>query len=137
MSTKRSKKFRILDALKAQSTIIVSDILSKHGIESVMVPKNMIHLLQSFDLTTNASLKKIDKWAFSKYFRSSIMEALERRFDSWCHKNKRRLTTFRLDASTCQCHERGVPIFRIFKRQRSDGCRAAWITKIWIRMKIV
>ena len=39
----------------------ISDVLSKHGIESVMVPKNMIHLLQSFDLTTNASLKKIDK----------------------------------------------------------------------------
>ena len=55
------KSFLILDAFKAQSTIIVSDILSKHGIESVMVPKNMIRLLQPFDLTTNASLKKIDK----------------------------------------------------------------------------
>ena len=37
----------------------------------------MTHLLQPLDLSTNASLKKIEKRAFSKYFRSSIMEALK------------------------------------------------------------
>ena len=51
--------------------------LSKIGIESVMEPKNMSHLLQPLDLTTNASLKKIKKRVFSKYFSSSIMEALK------------------------------------------------------------
>ena len=44
----------------------VSDVLPKDGIESVMVPKNMTHLLQPLDLTTNDSLKKIEKSAFSK-----------------------------------------------------------------------
>ena len=67
----------IWDAFKAQSTVNVSDVLSKQGIESVMVPKNMTHLLQPLDLTTNASLKKIEQRAFSKYFSSSIMEALK------------------------------------------------------------
>ena len=53
----------------------VSDVLLKHEIESVMVPKNMTHLLQPLDPSTNASLKKIEKKGFSKYFSSSIMEA--------------------------------------------------------------
>ena len=38
----------------------------------------MKHLLQPLDLTANASLKKIEKIAFSKYFSSSIMEALKK-----------------------------------------------------------
>ena len=71
------KSLLIWDAFKVQSTANVSDVLSKHGIESVMVPKNMINLLQPWDLTTNASSKKIEKRAFSKYFSSSIMEALK------------------------------------------------------------
>ena len=37
----------------------------------------MIHLLQPLDLTTNASLKKIVKRGFSKYFSSSIMKVLK------------------------------------------------------------
>ena len=71
------KSLLIWVAFKAQSTANVSDVLSKHGIESVMVPKNMTHLLQPLDLTKNASLKKIEKRTFSKYFSSSIMEALK------------------------------------------------------------
>ena len=37
----------------------------------------MTNLFQPLDLTTNASLKKTDKRAFSKHFSSSIMEALK------------------------------------------------------------
>ena len=55
----------------------VSDVLSKHRTESAMEPKNMAHLLQPLDLTANAILNKVDKWAFSKYFSFSIMEALK------------------------------------------------------------
>ena len=80
----------------------------------------MTHLFQPLDLTTNASLKKIDKRAFSKYFSSSIMEALKEDPTRDVTTIKVDLTTSRLEASTCQCHERGIPIFRIFKRQRSD-----------------
>ena len=74
----------------------------------------MTYLLQPLDLTTNASLKKIEKRAFSKYFSTG------RRSGSRCHNNKSRLTTFRLEASICQCSERGVSILRIFKSQRGD-----------------
>ena len=42
-----------------------------------MVPKNMTHLLQPLDLTTNGSLKKFEKREFSEYFTSCIMKALE------------------------------------------------------------
>ena len=41
--------------------VSVSDVLSKHRIETVMVPKNMAHLLQPLDLTANAILNKVDK----------------------------------------------------------------------------
>ena len=71
------KSLLIWDAFKAQSTVNASDVLLKHGTESVMVPKNMTHLLQPLDLTTNTSLKKIEKRPFSKYFSSLIMEALK------------------------------------------------------------
>ena len=72
------KNILIWDAFKAHSTANLSDVLSKHEIESVMVPKNMTHLSQPLDVTTNASLNKIEKRAFSKFFRSSIMEALKK-----------------------------------------------------------
>ena len=52
------------------------DTLSSYGTESIMVPKNMTHLQQSLDLTTNASFKKNEKRAFSEYFTSCIMETL-------------------------------------------------------------
>ena len=54
------------DAFKAQSTANVSDALSKQKIESIMVPKNMTHLLKPLDLTTNTILKKIKKGVFDK-----------------------------------------------------------------------
>ena len=50
---------------------------SCYVIEAVMVPKNMTHLLQPLDLTTNASFKKYEERAFSEYFTSCIMEALK------------------------------------------------------------
>ena len=72
-----SKNLLIGANFKAQSTAIVYNVLSKQGIESIMVPKNMAHFLQLFDLTANASLKIIEKRAFSKRFVSSILEALK------------------------------------------------------------
>ena len=67
----------IWDAFKAQPMTNVSDALSKQGIESAVVPKSMTHLLQSLDLTTNTSSKKIEKRAFGKYFSTSIVETLK------------------------------------------------------------
>ena len=55
------------DAFKAESFPQVMETLSSYGIKSVMVPKSMTHLLQPLDLTTNASFKKYEKWAFSEF----------------------------------------------------------------------
>ena len=49
------KNLFLWDAFKAQSTAKVMDRLSKVGIESVMVPKDMTFLPQPLDLSTNAS----------------------------------------------------------------------------------
>ena len=74
--TQSEKSLLVRDIFKAQSTPKVMDTLSSYGIEVVIVPKNMTHLLQPFDLTTNASFKKYEKRDFSEYFTSCIMEAL-------------------------------------------------------------
>ena len=62
------------DQEKAQSTANVS---VKQQIEYVIGPKNMTHMLQPMDLTSNTSIKKIEKITFSKYFSFSIMDALK------------------------------------------------------------
>ena len=71
------KSLLLWDAFKAQSTEVVKASLEANKIEVVTVPKNMTHLLQPFDLTTNAVFKKFEKRAFSEYFTSCIMKALE------------------------------------------------------------
>ena len=65
------------DAFKAQSTEVVKDSLKTNRIKLVRVPKNMTHLLQPLDLTTNATFKNFEKRAFSEYFTSCIMKALQ------------------------------------------------------------
>lgn len=74
---RNQKSLLIWDAFKAQSTTKVEATLASYGIETVMVPKNMTHLLQPLDLTTNGSLKKFENKAFSEYFCSSIMKELK------------------------------------------------------------
>ena len=71
------KSLLIWDAFKAQSTTKVEDTLASYGIKTVMVSKNMTHLLQPLDLTTNGSLKKFEKKAFSGYFCSSVLKELK------------------------------------------------------------
>ena len=42
----------------------------------VQIPKNMTHLLQPLDLTTNLIFKRLEKQSFSKYFTDVITETL-------------------------------------------------------------
>ena len=65
------------DAFKAQSNTKVEDTLASYGIKTAMTPNNMTHLLQPLDLTTNGSLKKFEKKAFSEYFCSSVLKELK------------------------------------------------------------
>ena len=71
------KRLLIWDAsFKAQSTTKVKETFASHGIKVVMLPKNMTHLLKPLDLTTNSSLQKFEKKAFSEYSCSSILKEL-------------------------------------------------------------
>ena len=63
------------DAFKVQSRAKVMDRLSKVDIKSVVVPKNMTHLHQPLNLSTNATFKKYKKRAFSEYVSAGVMEA--------------------------------------------------------------
>ena len=73
------KALLVWDAFKAQSTDKVLSELERLNINVVAVPlKNMTHLLQLLDLTTNASVKKMEKRGFSDYFTSTITETLEK-----------------------------------------------------------
>ena len=86
------KSLLIWDAFKAQSTTKVEDNLACYGIETVMVSKDMTHLLQPLDLTTNGSLKKFAKKAVREYFSSSILKELKN--DPTCD-----VTTTKVDLS--------------------------------------
>ena len=55
-----------------------------------MVPKNMTHLLQPLDLTTNASVKKIEKKCFSECFTNAITREM-------LHDPKRDVTMIEVD----------------------------------------
>ena len=72
------KALLVWDAFKAQSTDKVLSELKRLNINVFALPKNMTHLLQPLDLTTNSSVKKIEKRGFSDYFTSTITETLEK-----------------------------------------------------------
>ena len=72
------KALILRDAFKAQSTDKVTKELERLNIVQVMVPKNMTHLLQSLDLKTNASMKKMEKKCFSEYFINAMTKEMLR-----------------------------------------------------------
>ena len=71
----RGSSLLLSDAFKVQSRTKVMDRLSKVDIKSVVVPKNMTHLHQPLNLSTNAAFKKYKKRAFSEYVSAGVMEA--------------------------------------------------------------
>ena len=80
----------ILDAFKDQSTEKVKLELEHLNIKDVKVPKNMTHLLQPLDLTTNGVVKKMEQREFSDYFTNCITEA-------FLADPKRDITTIKVD----------------------------------------
>ena len=51
--------------------------MEDYNLVTVMVPKNLTHLLQPLDLTTNRSFKKMESNAFRDYFRNTITKELD------------------------------------------------------------
>ena len=70
------KSMLIWDAFKRQNTEKVMERLEELNIVTVLVPKNLTHLLQPLDITTNGKIKKLERAAFSDYLTSVIMEHL-------------------------------------------------------------
>lgn len=68
----------IWDAFKAQLLQLVEERLKQLHIISIMVPKNMTHLLQPLDLSTNGAVKNMEKRTFCEYFTSRIMDEMLR-----------------------------------------------------------
>ena len=86
-----------------------------------MVPKNMTYLLQPLDLTT----MKLQVFNY---------RGTERKFDSQCHNNKSRLTTFRLEALHTDVMKEAYQVFDSSKIKEVilNGCIAAGITEsLW------
>ena len=74
-----------------------------------MVSKNMTHLLQPLDLTTNASVKKMEKKCFSEYFTNAITKEVLR-------DPKRDVTTIEVDLRLSTLKSEHV------KEARDTGC---------------
>ena len=70
------KSLLIWDVFTGQNTDAVMNRLSELNILIVNVPKNLTHLLQPLDLTTNATFKKIERKESSNYFTSAILKEL-------------------------------------------------------------
>ena len=66
----------IWDAFTGQNTDAVNNRLSELNIFTVNVPKNLTHLLQLLDLTTNAAFKNIERKEFSNHFTLTILKEL-------------------------------------------------------------
>ena len=70
------KSLLIWDVFTGQNTDAFMNRLSELNILIVNVPKNLTHLLQPLDLTTNATFKKIERKESSNYFTSAILKEL-------------------------------------------------------------
>ena len=71
------QKFLLIwDAFKAQGTDGTCKTLEELNAIPVMTPKNLTHLLQPLDLSTNRSFKNFEKKAFSNYFTETITAAM-------------------------------------------------------------
>ena len=120
------------DVFRAYSTDKVTKDLECLNIVPVMVPKNITHLLQLLDLTTNASVKKMEKKCFSEYITNAITKEMLR-------DPKRDVTTIEVDLriSTLKS-EHAKAMRKVYKfLQSGKGCdvikaswRAAGITDI-------
>ena len=127
----------IWDASKAKLTEKVKLELEHLNIKDVKEPKNITHLLQPLELSTNGVVKEMEQREFSDYFTNCITEAL-------LADPKRDVTTIKVDLklSTLKpIHAKTVS--KVYEHLKSDkgkqvilnGFRAAVITeavkKIW------
>ena len=66
----------VWDAFKAQECPAVLRRLQEFQIITVQVRKNLTHLLQPLDLTTNLTFKKLEKESFTEYFSNTVAKEM-------------------------------------------------------------
>ena len=118
------KTLILWDTFKAQSTDKVTKELERLNIVQVMLPKNMTHLLQPLDLTTNASAKKMEKKCFSEYFTNTITKEMLR-------DPKRDVTTIEVDLRLSTLKPEHVKVMRkvyefLLSEKGCDLFKAGW-----------
>ena len=120
----------IWDEFKAHSTEKVELELEHLNMKDVAVPKNMTHLLQTLDLTTNGVVKKMDQRECSDYFTRCITGAL-------LANPKRDVATMKVDLKLSTLKPIHAKTFsKVYEHVKSDqgkqailnGFRAAGIT---------
>ena len=89
-----------------------------------MVPKNITHLLLHLDLTTNASVKKMEKKYFSEYFTNAVTKEMLR-------DPKRGVTTIEVDLRISTLKPEHAKVMRKVYEflQSQKGCdviKAGW-----------
>lgn len=71
------KALLIWNAFRGQQSHPITDALEDYNLVTVMVPKNLTHLFQPLDLTTNGPFKKMERAAFKDYFTNTITKEVE------------------------------------------------------------
>ena len=103
------------DAFKAQLTDKVTKELKRLNILQVIVPKNKTHLLQPLGLTTNVSVKKMEKECFSEYFTNAITKEMLR-------DPKRDVTTIEVDLRLSNLKPKHTKVMRkVYKFLHSEN----------------
>ena len=89
-----------------------------------MVPKNMTHLLQPLDLTTNVSVKKMEKKCFSEYFPNAITKEM-------LGDPKRDVTTIEVDRRLSTLKPEHAKVMRKVHKflQSGKGCEVSAVRK--------
>ena len=95
------KSLIIWDDFRGQQSQAITDVLDNYHLVTIMMPKNLAHLLQPLDLTTNNSFKNMEKATFRNYFTNTIMKELQKD-----------MTTTKVDLkfSTLQIHTRQIDL---------------------------
>ena len=118
------KSLHLGDAFKAQTTDLVNAKLDELNAERIMVPKNMTHLLQPLDLTTNSAMEKMENFAFRftdilQFYRCYHKKIVKRSWEK-CNYHGRRLKIITLKTKTRKSYVLEIRISEFWERKKHN-----------------